>query len=333
MGSMDAAEIDPVVDFPFRIDRDDRVATAGSCFAQHLGSRLSAARLHLLITEKPHPILPSDAARELGYGVCTARFGNIYTARQLLQLFRRAFGHFEPAEEPWSGSDGRLYDPFRPTVQPRGFATRREFDVDRSNHLAAVRRMFATADIFIFTLGLTECWTSKADGAVFPLCPGVAGGKFDPERYAFVNLQVGDVVDDLRTFYREVKEINPGLRLVLTVSPVPLAATAETKHVWTATAYSKSVLRVAAEALTQYADVAYFPAYEIITSPAARGAYFDDDLRTVTDAGVNHVMRLFFRHATNSGNTASPDQAPNDRYMLNAIAAVAQICDEVRLDP
>ena len=30
------AEVDPVVAAPFRIGRGDRVATAGSCFAQHI---------------------------------------------------------------------------------------------------------------------------------------------------------------------------------------------------------------------------------------------------------------------------------------------------------
>ena len=41
--------------------------------------------------------------------------------------------------------------------------------------------------------------------------------------------------------------MNPKARLVLTVSPVPLAATASGSHVLPATIYSKSVLRAAAQ--------------------------------------------------------------------------------------
>ena len=40
--------------------------------------------------------------------------------------------------------------------------------------------MFEQSEIFIFTLGLTEAWRSKKDGAVFPLAPGVSAGSFDP---------------------------------------------------------------------------------------------------------------------------------------------------------
>ena len=32
---------------------------------------------------------------------------------------------------------------------------------------------FRDLDVFVFTLGLTEAWVAKADGAVFPLAPGV----------------------------------------------------------------------------------------------------------------------------------------------------------------
>ena len=62
--------------------------------------------------------------------------------------------------------------------------------------------------------------------------------------------------------------------MILTVSPVPLVATAAGKHVLVATTYSKSVLRVACEEVCQKAaDVMYFPSYEIITGNYNRGSY------------------------------------------------------------
>jgi GSCFA family len=42
--------------------------------------------------------------------------------------------------------------------------------------------------------------------------------------------------------------------------------------------------------------IAYFPSYEIITGQHARGRYFAEDLRSVTEEGVGRVMQLFFRH-------------------------------------
>jgi hypothetical protein len=43
--------------------------------------------------------LSPEQARANGYGVFSARYGNIYTVRQLLQLFERAHGHFAPVED------------------------------------------------------------------------------------------------------------------------------------------------------------------------------------------------------------------------------------------
>jgi hypothetical protein len=302
-----AGELDPVVRFPLRLSPEQPVMTAGSCFAQHISRHLRQAGFNFLVTEPGHVLLPFDVRQVFNYGVFTARFGNIYTSRQLEQLFRRAYGTFTPVETAWVRAEGRLVDPFRPTIQPDGFATREELDADRRQHLAAVRRAFESLQVLVFTLGLTECWQSEADGAALPLVPGVAGGSFDPARYRCVNLGVDDVVADMTTFITALRGVNPAAAVVLTVSPVPLNATAFDRHVLVSSTYSKAVLRVAAERLSAALDrVHYFPAYEIVTAPSAQGRYFADDLRSVTAEGVNHVMSLFFRHATTAGDAWSP---------------------------
>jgi hypothetical protein len=327
------AELDPVVGFPFQISARDRIAAAGSCFAQHVALHLRLRGFEFLDTEPAHPLLPADTARDFGYGMFSARYGNVYTSRQLLQLLRRAYGRFTPVDDVWEES-GRYFDPFRPTIQPDGFATRQEYDADRIQHFAAVRRLFEQADVFVFTLGLTECWVSREDGAAYPLCPGTVAGQFDPLRHAFLNLGVDDVVADMTAFITELRAVNPTVKLVLTVSPVPLAATALDRHVLVSSTASKAVLRVAAERLTELKDVAYFPSYEIITSPSNRGAYYAEDLRSMREEGVQHVMELFFRHAC--GQPAQPSQPGTvaDREFLAQMQDVVDtMCDESRLDP
>jgi hypothetical protein len=326
------AEVDPVVRFPLKITPDQPVMTAGSCFAQHISRHLRQAQFNYLVTEPGHVVLPEDVREEFNYGVFTARFGNIYTSRQLEQLFRRAYGTFVPAEGAWTRPDGRLADPFRPTVQPGGFVTREELDADRRQHLAAVRRAFESLDVFVFTLGLTECWQSAEDGSALPLAPGVAGGVYDPGRYECLNLGVEDVVDDMTRFIGALRSVNSASSVVLTVSPVPLNATAFDRHVVVSSTYSKAVLRVAAERLATVLDrVHYFPAYEIITAPSARGLYFGEDCRTITAAGVDHVMSLFFRHATTAGTTwqpTSPVVEPKKKRRGAVAEALEVQCDE-----
>jgi len=296
VASVPPGALDPMLEAPFKIGARDKVATAGSCFAQHIGRYIAAAGCAHLVTEEAHPLLPEGARIATNYGLYTARYGNIYTARQLVQLFERAYGRFRPVEDIWKEKPGVYVDPFRPNIQPRGFNSEREFALDRERHFRAVRQAFETLDVFVFTLGLTEAWRARADGAVFPVSPGVSGGTFDPSRHEFVNFGVDEVVADLQMFIAGLRAVNRKARIVLTVSPVPLSATAESRHVLASTVYSKSVLRVAAETISRAHDhVAYFPSYEIVASGFA-GDYFASDKRSVTEDGVAHVMSVFAKH-------------------------------------
>jgi hypothetical protein len=325
--------IDPVVRMKFRIGRRDRIVTAGSCFAQHIARRLRTSGFHFLVTETAHPLLTAEIAEAMGYGIYSARTGNIYTARQLLQLWQRAFGKLTPQDDVWE-QDGAFFDPYRPAIQPGGFPTLREYQLDREQHFAAVRTAFKTLDVLVFTLGLTECWASAEDGCVYPVCPGTLAGQFDAAKHILLNLTVEQTVADMRAFIAELRAINPRARLILTVSPVPLVATALDRHVLVSTTYSKSVLRVAAEMLAESDPaIAYFPSYEVILSPAARGAYFAADLRSVTEAGVDHVMRLFLKHGTDSTSISPAPEAMNaDDHFERSANVMEVICEEESLD-
>ena len=133
-------------------------------------------------------------------------------------------------------------------------------------------------------------------------------------------------------FIGGLRAVNPTSSVILTVSPVPLNATALDRHVLVSTSYSKAVLRVAAEKLSTTLDrVHYFPAYEIVTGPFSRGRYFAEDLRSVTEAGVEHVMSLFFRHATTTGGLRKEpaSQAHDAPAPVGAIGMALEVqCDE-----
>ena len=337
VASFPAGEVDPVGHFGLRIGPETKVATAGSCFAQHIARHLRDSGYNYFVAEPGHPILPQKVREANNYGLYSCRYGNIYTARQLLQLIERAYGRFKPREDIWADAPDLVRDPFRPTVQPGSFISEDEMRRDRAQHLAAVRRMFHELDVFVFTLGLTECWRSREDGAVFPLCPGVEGGKFDREKHEFYNQPVDDVVGDLTAFIGFLRKVNPAAQVVFTVSPVPLMATAEPDaHVLTATTYSKSVLRVAADVMRQrFENVHYFPSYEIVTGAFNRGAYYAADLRNVVEDGVSHVMRLFMQHAA---GVKQPIERSTDgdggesNYLVATQRLVDVECDEVLLD-
>jgi hypothetical protein len=319
---------DPVRSTRFTIQPEERVATAGSCFAQHISNRLAKVGFNYFVTEAGEH-LPEAQRKALNHGVFSARFGNIYTSRQLLQLFQACFQGRAVAEDVWKREDGRYVDALRPQVTPEGYDSEEQVRIERRTHLAAVRRMFEECDVFVFTLGLTETWRSRIDGTVYPLAPGVSGGSFDPERHEFINLDVHDILGDMEAFLAGLKSVNPAAKVILTVSPVPLIATYEDRNVLVATTYSKSVLRVAADMLWRDHDhVEYFPSYEIITGNYNNALYYERDYRGVNKLGVDHAMRCFLEHYTSAAGHEQSDST----IAIPSAAAGDIVCDEEAID-
>ena len=184
--------MDPMSRAPFRITASDKIATMGSCFAQHISRRLQAAGFNYFVPESAPDDMGPDDAKRANYGVFSARYGNVYTVRQAVQLIDRAFDGAE-FDEVWE-KGSHFVDPFRPQIEPDGFETPEAVRQSRARHLAAVRRVFQESDVLVFTLGLTEAWRAVESGAVYPTAPGVAGGQFDPGAHAAVNFTVQETI-------------------------------------------------------------------------------------------------------------------------------------------
>jgi len=146
------------------------------------------------------------------------------------------------------------------------------------------------------------------------------------------------VLTDLNSLVQALLEVNPTLRIILTVSPVPLVATFTDTNVLVASSYSKSVLRaVCGEIDSRYQHVQYFPSYEIIGHAASFGQYLASDLREVSERGVSHVMDCFFATYFNISMQQATDgtlPAVATPVELSAQSAVTQSqfnaeCDEI----
>jgi hypothetical protein len=276
----------------------------------------------------------------LGYRNFSAAYGNIYTARHLRQLYEQALGVRVPVEDRWH-IDGMVIDPFRPGMAYPAESDA-EFDLLKASHLRAVLSAFHKATVFVFTLGLTEAWQSKVDGSVFPACPGTISGIFDEEKYEFKNFSVDEITEDLTQFIVLLRESNPNVRFIITVSPVPLVATATESHVLLASTYSKSVLRVVAEQVSgQIDNVSYFPAFEIVTGPQAPFEYFESDRRNVSEIGVAEVMTSLLKGLSTSESKAPDSPADNEqtkkskagRLISEMSRRIARAeCDEAMMD-
>lgn len=304
------------------ISPDDRVATAGSCFAQHIARNMRANGYSVIDTEPAPPWMDRATAAKHGFGVYSARFGNLYYVRQLLQLTREALDGEQREDIVWRKGE-RYYDALRPSVDPEGHASAELVHKHREQHLERVRQMFDAVDVFVYTFGLTEGWVNQNTGTAYPTAPGTIAGDFDPEVYAFKNFRFSEVLEDFLAFRTRLREHRPDVRFLLTVSPVALAATATDDHVLKATMYSKSVLRAVAGELTEeFSDIDYFPSYEMIAGAATDGRFFDESRRDVRPEGVAQVMSEFFKeHPSHSQASAgvSPSEVDVEDVMCEDV--------------
>lgn len=288
-------DIDTLWSPTFNIKPVHHVATYGSCFAQHIGNALKQRGFSWLITEQPPYGLSQENTKKYNYNVFSARTGNIYTTSLLKQWVSWAVAGVEVPKEVWI-KDGRYYDPFRPRIEPNGFESEEELQSSMQQAIKCFRDSIAKSNYFVFTLGLTESWFNTKLGYEYPMCPGTVAGEYDSSSHIFVNQQFNQVLTNLRDAINMMKSINSGLKFILTVSPVPLTATADGKHVVVATMESKSILRAVAGQLARTKNfIDYFPSYEIINSPVFKGTFFEPNQREVNPYGVNFVMDSFFR--------------------------------------
>ena len=280
----------------FDIPASAKIATAGSCFAQHISRHLKKNGYNVLDVELPPPGLPANLHQKFGFSMYSARYGNIYTVRQLLQLAQEVSGEWSPQNYIWE-KNGKFYDALRPAVEPEGLDSPGEVVEHRQYHVSRVKELFESLDLFIFTLGLTEMWFHRESGTIYPTAPGTLVGEFDENLFEFKNAQFPGIIGDFNLFQKVLHQIRGGkpYKCLLTVSPVPLTATASGKHVLPSTIYSKSSLRSVAGTLSaNQAHIDYFPSYEIVTNPRYHSVAFSDNLRSVRDETVEIVMSHFF---------------------------------------
>ena len=172
---------------------------------------------------------------------------------------------------------------------------------------------------------------------MYPTCPGTVNGIYDDKKYRFINFSVNEVVEDMLSAFSIIKSWNPDARFILTVSPVPLVATATIEHVITATILSKSILRVAAsEVCKAMSEVKYFPAYEIVTGPQAPKNSFEENRRDVSAISIENVMRSLVNNCElpDRESTLKIEKTKSDSTIRSSISRdlMSAECDEVVLE-
>ena len=274
----------PVASPSFSIGRDDTVFAIGSCFARNVEKALASAGKRVLSQE-------FDLG-EIGESIGdAANFYNKYSIHSVVNELRWALERdtFPGADVLYRMGENRYMD------AQLGMA-RLDFDEDtilafRHRYLDAMAQA-AEADVVIVTLGYVETWYDTKLGLYLNVSPPMQAIRAEPERFEFRVLSYADVMEGLRALHALLlKHRTKPLKMLITVSPVPLLATFRDMDVLVANAYSKSVQRAALDEFTLGLEgVDYFPSYEFVTLSNPTVAWSRNDYRHVSGEIVQRIM-------------------------------------------
>lgn len=136
----------------------------------------------------------------------------------------------------------------------------------------------------VFTLGTNHVYVLNKTGEIVDNC------RKRPQRlFTERELSVDECADYLRDAVTMLRQINPSVRIIITVSPIRYA-----KYGFHGSQLSKATLLLAADKLTKEMDnVVYFPAYEIVNDELRDYRFYREDMLHPTDQAVEYIWQRF----------------------------------------
>ena len=221
--------------------------------------------------------------------------------RTLISIPRAPFT-IEPCERMlfvgscFADNIGRRFadDKFRATVNPYGVMYNPASIVHTvRRYTDELRRRGAgdeAPDTAVFTLGTNHVYILNATGEIVDNC------RKQPQRlFTERELDIRECADYLAEAVELLRGVNPGVRVVVTVSPIRYA-----KYGFHGSQLSKATLLLAADnTVRKYAaegglpKVVYFPAYEIVNDELRDYRFYRDDMLHPSEQAVEYIWEKF----------------------------------------
>jgi hypothetical protein len=250
-----------ILESPFKIQYRDRTLFMGSCFADHIGNRMSAYRFQADVNP----------------------FGVLYNPLSVSAACKRMLN-----PELFIEDDLFLYEGLYHSFAHHG----RFSDRCAESCLSGINKSLSEASerlrrtsYLVITFGTAYVYRLKKNGMVVANCHKLPASDFVRER-----LTVSDIIDEWSALLEDLWRVNPSLKIICTVSPI--------RH-WKDGAHlnqiSKATLLLAEQALTgQYSGrVVYFPAYEIMMDELRDYRFYMEDMIHPSSQAMDYIWERF----------------------------------------
>lgn len=273
--------------YPQQITYDQGLLCLGSCFAEHIGSYLQDRKYNTLINP----------------------MGILYNPVSLQRALQRLSG-----DQPYTKADLFFHEGLWYSNDHHGRYAHPQWQEALANmqrDLQAGRHHLRRSSWLLLTLGTAFVWRQKDNRQVVANCHRRPPDQFDRER-----LDTHTIYQALATALRAARSVNPGIGIILTVSPVRYL-----RDGLIDSQRSKAALLLAVEQVErQFPSVFYFPAYEILIDELRDYRFYDRDGTHPADLAIDYIFQQFCQVLV----------APNSREIM---AEVDQIRSAARHRP
>lgn len=240
-----------------RIDWEMDLAFIGSCFAENMARRFSRFKFHTL--ENP--------------------FGVVYNPLSLERMLCRIAKEnlYLPSEVFFDGESFHCWD-------FHGDFSAKTLEVCLQQMNEAVKKahhFLQSAKVVFVTLGTARCYFHKESGTVVSNCHRQSADLFYREL-----ISVEQTVQALESAVRHLQNLNPQVRIVLTVSPLR-----HLKDGLHENQISKATLLLAVHQIVKrFSNVEYFPSYEIVVDELRDYRFYAADMVHLSSVAEDYIF-------------------------------------------
>ncbi len=270
----------------FQLNSNTKIFTLGSCFARNIEKALLSNGVDISSAD------PNSEILELKINLLTGIL-NKYNPISIYQELLWASGKKNFPDQGFIEFGDKYFDLSLRNQARKGTL---EFVQQRHEELRQYFTRALSADLIIITLGMIETWFDQETNIALAEIPSPRLMKEYPERFVYQALSQKQCLDTLKAIHLLLQEFGqPNLRIVVTISPVPLERTFSGQDIIVANMMSKSTLRSAVgEFIAETDNADYFPSYEaaMLSDP---NIVWMGDRRNITDFMVKNIIAEFIQ--------------------------------------
>ncbi len=246
----------PIADYPHKITHQSRVLTVGSCFSDVIGTAMQQLKIPTVVNP----------------------FGTLFNPLAIFKLLDPLYQQpderlFVANAQGWFHYDfhSKFYGDSQAALQSKLMSCLSEKNTQNT-------------DLLIITFGTAFAYKLQETPTFVANCHKMPAHLFEKTL-----LSVKDICRGFAQLHQRLTAINPQIQIVLTVSPVR-----HTKDGIPENQLSKSILRAACHYLeTDYSNVRYFPAYEIMLDDLRDYRFYKADMIHPNEVAEAYIFDKF----------------------------------------